>query len=86
MSLIDDLKRLHETMTGGEWRVQECGYNDRHESRGDLEVYAGDEPIALYGCPCSKCGGKPLEANANGIAELRNRLPEIIAELERTAE
>ena len=87
---LDEGERLLAAATPGTWEVVECGYNERHENRGNVEIHVDHKArvarqriseIADLGCPCSRCSHSvaPTDAEAHAIVWLRNNAEALIA-------
>lgn len=67
--LLEQLARLDATMTKGPWRA--------YSPRVTWRIVSGENYVMESGCS----GGVRVEADAEGIAALRNLLPQIIEAL-----
>jgi len=84
MTIHDKLKAIKarcDAATKGPWRAVECGYNLRHDDRGEVEVHTANSTIIVADLDCGHCN-KNATVDSDFIAHARTDVPQLVAALE----
>jgi len=84
MTIHDKLKAIKarcDAATKGPWRAVECGYNLRHDDRGEVEVHTANSTIIVADLDCGHCN-KNATVDSDFIAYARTDVPQLVAALE----